>query len=114
MRARRRLQCGCRRLRRLVAEDVDVKVRRQSTEPWGEPLGFIGATDVRKATVHLDLRAYHDPSPHHDHGICAPNPYPFPPKSHRMFRLPGQTRTLYQQKDTGQKSFLQPGWAQEF
>ena len=31
----------------------------------GEPFVFIGATNARKATVHLDLRAYHDPPPHH-------------------------------------------------
>ena len=33
--------------------------------PGGEPLGFIGATDARRATIYLDLHAYHDTPPHH-------------------------------------------------
>ena len=33
--------------------------------PRGEPFGFIGVTDARKATDGLDLCAYHDPSQRH-------------------------------------------------
>jgi len=40
----------------------------------GEPFGFIGAMDARKATVHLDLRACHDSLPHHHVGYAPPIP----------------------------------------
>ena len=43
----------------MTAEDSDAKARRRNTDPGGEPRGFIGATDARRATVRLDLRAYH-------------------------------------------------------
>jgi len=33
--------------------------------PGGELRGFIGATDARRVTVCLDLRACHDTPPHH-------------------------------------------------
>ena len=33
--------------------------------PRGEPFGFIGVTNARKATIHLDLHAYHDLSTRH-------------------------------------------------
>ena len=33
--------------------------------PRGEPFGFIRVTNVRKPTIRLDLRAYHDPPQHH-------------------------------------------------
>ena len=38
--------------------------------PGGEPFGFIGAMDARKATIHLDLHACHDPPPRHVAGYA--------------------------------------------
>ena len=45
----------------MAAEVVDAKARGKVRNPRGEPFGFIRATDARKATVYLDLRACHDP-----------------------------------------------------
>ena len=38
--------------------------------PGGEPFGFIGVTDAMKATVRLDLHAYHDLPQRHTAGYA--------------------------------------------
>ena len=106
MRARRRLRCECGRLRRLVAEVVDVKARRQSTEPWGRTPRFYRGDGCEKSN-----RPPRSPSlPRYTttsrRGICARDPYPFPPKLRQTFRLPEQTRTLFPRRGYGSKSFF--------
>jgi len=88
----------------LVAEVVDVKARRQSTEPWGRTPRFYRGDGCEKSN-----RPPRSPSlPRYTttsrRGICARDPYPFPPKSRRTFRLPEQTRTLFPQRGYGSKS----------
>ena len=63
--------------------------------PGGKPYDFMGAMDVRKPTVHLDLRAHHDLPQRHTTGYAHANPYPFHQETRRTFRLPERTRTRY-------------------
>lgn len=44
--------------------------RGKVQNPRGKPFGFIGVTDARKATVHLDLCACHDLPPCHIMGYA--------------------------------------------
>ena len=72
----------------MVAEVVDVKARRQSTEPWGRTPRFYRGDGCKKSNRpprSLSLPRYTAAS---HRGIYAHDPYPFPPKSRRTFRLP--------------------------
>ena len=83
-------------------------------KPWGRTFWFYrgdGCEEGNYPSGSPRLPQFATMSPR---GICTPNPYPFPPKSRRTFRLPGQTRTLYQYKDICQKASLRPSRAQEF
>ena len=49
-------------------------MQRRGGKVWnleGEPLGFIGATDAKRATIHLDLCAYHNTPPRHIVGYAS-------------------------------------------
>ena len=97
----------------MAAEVVDAKARRQCTKPWGEPFGFIGATDARKATVRLDLHACHDTPPHHHVGYAPPIPILSHQSHARRFVFPGRPGLFSRRGDTGQKAFLWLAWVQE-
>ena len=58
--------------------------------PGGEPFGFIGATDASKATVRLDLRAYHDSPPRYHAGYAPAIPILSLQRSTRRFASPGR------------------------
>ena len=63
--------------------------------PGGEPRGFIGATDARRATVRLDLRACHA-----RHRVMSRDTRPQSLSSHPKnlggrFAFPKRIRTLY-------------------
>ena len=79
--------------------------------PRGEPLGFIGATDVRRATIYIDLHAYHNTPPRHVAGYASTIPI----ISHQIrvghFAFPGRPGLFSHRGDTGQKAFLWPAWA---
>ena len=88
----------------MAAEVVDAKARRQGMEPWGQTPWFYRGDGCEKSN-----RPPRSPSlPRYTavsrHGICAHDPYPFPPKSRRTFRLPKQTGTLFPHRGYGSKS----------
>ena len=79
--------------------------------PRGEPRGFIGATDARRATVHLDLRARHDTLPCHVTGHTHTIPIPSHKSHARRFAFPRRTMTLFPPREHGSQSLsLQPTW----
>ena len=80
----------------------------------GEPHGFIGATDVRRATILLDLCACHDTSPRHIMGYAPVIPILSHQSRAGRFAFPGRPGLFSCIRDTGQKAFLRPAWAQEF
>ena len=80
----------------------------------GEPFGFIGATDARKATIRLDLHAYHDSPPCHHAGYAPAIPILSLQRRAGHFDFLGGPGLFTSRRDTGQKAFLQPAWAQEF
>ena len=82
--------------------------------PGGEPLGFIGAMDARRATVRLDLRACHDTPPRHVAGYALAIPILSHQSRAGCFAFPGRPRLFSRRGDTGQKAFLRPASAQEF
>ena len=82
--------------------------------PGGEPLGFIGATNARRATARLGLRAYHD-TPPRDVAGYVPMIHILSHKNHTgCFPFPGRPGLFSHRGDMGQKAFLHPTWAQEF
>ena len=72
-------------------------------KPWGEPFGFIGATDVRKPTVRLDLRTYHDlpecPATRSTHAISIRSLE----KLAGCFTFPNGSQLITSKKDMDQK-----------
>ena len=82
--------------------------------PRGEPFGFIGATDMRKATIRLDLHACHDPSPRHVTGYAPAIPILSLRRRVGCFVSPSGPGLFTIKRDTGQKAFLWPAKAQEF
>ena len=82
--------------------------------PRDEPLGFIGATDVRRATVCLDLRACHDTPPCHIVGYASTIPILSHQSRAGRFAFPGRPGLFSRRGDTSQKAFLWPARAQEF
>ena len=92
-------------------------LRRQGCKVWnpgGEPFGFIGATDARKPTAHLDLYACHDlqqcPTTGHAHAIsvCSLE------KLVGRFASLDEPRLVTSTRNMDLKTPLRPVWAQEF
>jgi len=82
--------------------------------PGDEPLGFIGVTDARRATVLLDLHAYHDTPPRHVTGYAPAIPILSHQSHAGRFAFPGRLGLFSHRGDTGQQPFLWPTWALEF
>ena len=82
--------------------------------PRGEPLGFIEATDERRATVLLDLRACHDTLSRHATGYAPTIPILSHQSRAGHFAFPGRLGLFPRRRDTGREAFLQPIRAQEF
>ena len=82
--------------------------------PGGEPLGFIGATDARRATILLDLRACHDTPPRHIAGYAPIVPILSHQNCAGQFAFPGRLGLFSHRGDMGQEAFLRPTRAQEF
>ena len=82
--------------------------------PGGEPLGFIGAMDARRATILLDLSAYHDTPPRHVMGYAPTVPILSHQNCAGQFAFPGRLGLFSRRGDTGQEPFLWPARAQEF
>ena len=79
--------------------------------PRGEPLGFIGVTDARRATVRLDLRAYHDTPPRHVAGYARIIPILSHQSRAGRFAFLGRLGLFSHRGDTGQEPFLWPARA---
>ena len=75
-------------------------------EPWGEPLSFIGATDARRATVRLDLHAYHDTPPRHVAGYASAIPILSHQSHAGRFTFSGRLGLFSRRGDMGQEPFL--------
>ena len=88
--------------------------RGKVRNPGGEPFGFIGATDVRRATTCLGLRAYHDTPPRHVAGYAPAVPILSHQNHAERFAFPSRPGLFSHRGDTGQKAFLRPAWAWEF
>ena len=82
--------------------------------PGDKPLGFIGAMDVRRATILLDLCAYHDTPPCHVAGFAPAIPILSHQSHDRRFTFSGRLGLFSHRRDTGQEAFLRPDQAQEF
>ena len=76
--------------------------------PGGEPFGFIGVIDARKATIHLDLHACHDPPPRHVMGYALTISILSLRRHAGRFASPGRPGLFTSKKDMGQKAFLWP------
>ena len=82
--------------------------------PGGVPFGFIGAMDATKATVRLDLRACHNLPLCHVAGYAPTIPIPYLRRRAGRFASSSGPGLFTSKRDTGQKAFLRPAWAQEF
>ena len=82
--------------------------------PRGEPFGFIGAMDVRRATVRLDLHTCHDLPPRHHAGYVPPIPILSHQSHAECFTFLGRPGLLTSKRIQVKKAFLRPAWAQEF
>ena len=90
-------------------------MRRREGEvrnPGGEPHGFIGATDVRRATVRLNLRACHDTPPCHDAGYALAIPILSHQNRARRFAFPSGPDSFPTEGIQVKKLLLWPAWAQ--
>ena len=67
--------------------------------------------DARKATIHLDLRTYHDPSQRHVTGLAHAIPILSFEKTRRTFHFPGRTGTRYEYEENESKNASWPIWA---
>ena len=74
--------------------------------PRGEPFGFIGVTDARKATVRLDLRACHDLPPRHHVGYAPPIPILSYQSHAGRLAFPGRLGLFSHRGDMGHEPFL--------
>ena len=86
-------------------------MQRQEGKVWnpgGEPLGFIGAMDARRATAHLGLQACHDMPPHHIVGYAPAIPILSHQNRARRFIFPSRLGLFSHRGDIGQKAFLRP------
>jgi hypothetical protein len=72
--------------------------------PGGEPHGFIGATDVRSATVCLGLWARHDTPPHHIAGYAPTIPILSHQNRTGRFAFPSRPGLFSHRGDVGQKA----------
>ena len=79
--------------------------------PGGEPRGFIGATDARRATVHLDLRAYHDTPPRHVAGYAPAIPILSHQNHVGRFAFPSGPDSFPTEGIRVKKLLLRPAWA---
>ena len=90
----------------MVAEVSDAKARGEIRNPGGEPRGFIGVTGVRRATVRLDLRAYHA----HRRVMSRdtrPQSLSFPTENHDgRFAFPRRIRTLFPPREGRSQRFF--------
>ena len=80
-------------------------------ESEGKPFGFIGAMDVRKPTIRLDLRARHDLPQRHAAGYAHAIPILSFGKLAGGFASPGGPGLVTSKRNTGQKTPLWPIWA---
>jgi len=83
-------------------------MRRRGGEvrnPRDKPRGFIGATDARRATARLGLRACHDIPPRQVAGYATAIPILSHQNHAGCFTFPRQTKTLFPQRGYGSKSF---------
>ena len=88
--------------------------RGKVRNPGGKPFGFIGAADARKATIRLDLYAYHDSPPRHHTGYAPPIPILSHQSHAECFTFLGRPGLLTSKRIQVKKAFLRPTWAQEF
>ena len=72
--------------------------------PGGEPLGFIGVRDARRATVRLDLHACHDTPPRHIAGYAPTIPILSHQSRVGCFAFPGKPGLFFPQKGYESKS----------
>ena len=82
--------------------------------PRGKPLGFIRATDVRRETIRLDLRAYHDTPPRHIAGYASAISILSHQSRIGRFAFPGRLGLFSRRGDMGQEAFLWSAQPQEF
>ena len=76
--------------------------------PGGEPLGFIGVMDMRRATAHLGLRAYHETPPHHIAGYAPTIPILSHQNRAGRFAFPSGSDSFPTKGSRAKKFLLQP------